>query len=459
MRNGGKSDLLAEIIAARQYFDLREFRFEPMASPALGRLLADMAGQIVEAMERECRRGRPSLRPCLKICAICHACRDRRKSRCRRHQPADGKTRPDRQDRTAHAYRRPAPRGDFLTVSDALAAAKPGDRIVVRPGFYREGIVIDKVVEIIGDGDRERITIEAANKDTVLFKAPAGRIANLTLRQAGGGLWDCVDIRQGRLNLEDCDISSQARAAYNPWRGRPWLRSNRIHDCEQGGILVDDNGQGVLEDNEIFANALSGIAIREGGNPTVRRNRIHDGKKSGIYVYENGQGVLEDNEIFANALSGIAIKEGGNPTVRRNRIHDGKQSGIMSMRTARGCWKTTTSSPMRMPGSGSGRAAIRPCGATASTMASNRHLCLEERPGGAGRQRHLRQCECRDQIKEGGNPTVRRNRITDNGYEAVWVYEGGRGTFEGNDLRGNKRGAWDIAADCADNISRKDNQE
>src|SRR3954447_22786712 len=42
-----KSDLLAEIIAARQYFDSREFRFEPFTSPRLGQLLADMAGQIV----------------------------------------------------------------------------------------------------------------------------------------------------------------------------------------------------------------------------------------------------------------------------------------------------------------------------------------------------------------------------------------------------------------------------
>ena len=183
--------------------------------------------------------------------------------------------------------------------------------------------------------------------------------------------------------------------------------------ASQTGIYVHKNGQGVLEDNEIFANALSGIAIKEGGNPTVRRNRIHDGKQTGIFVYENGQGVLEDNDIVANALSGIEIKEDGNPTVRRNRIHDGKRAAFMSKRTARGCWKTTTSSPMRMPGSRSTRAAIRPCGATASRITAMRL---------SGSMRAA-------------------------------------GQFEGNDLRGNKRGAWDIAADCADNVIRKDNQQ
>lgn len=35
-------------------------------------------------------------------------------------------------------------RGDHATLSEALNVYKPGDRILVRPGLYQEGIVIDK---------------------------------------------------------------------------------------------------------------------------------------------------------------------------------------------------------------------------------------------------------------------------------------------------------------------------
>jgi hypothetical protein len=31
-------------------------------------------------------------------------------------------------------------------------AARPGDRILVRPGLYQEGLMIDKPLEIIGEG-------------------------------------------------------------------------------------------------------------------------------------------------------------------------------------------------------------------------------------------------------------------------------------------------------------------
>jgi F-box protein 11 len=63
------------------------------------------------------------------------------------------------------------------------------------------------------------------------------------------------------------------------------------------------------------------------------------------------------------------------------------------------------------------------------------------------------------EIKTGGNPTLRANRISGNGYEAVWVYDGGRGVVEDNDLTGNARGAWDIAEGCKDKVTRARNKE
>jgi F-box protein 11 len=62
-------------------------------------------------------------------------------------------------------------------------------------------------------------------------------------------------------------------------------------------------------------------------------------------------------------------------------------------------------------------------------------------------------------IKTGGNLTLRRNRINKNGYEAVWVNEGGGGTIEDNDLRDNSRGAWDVSADSEPKLKRARNQE
>ena len=39
------------------------------------------------------------------------------------------------------------------------------------------------------------------------------------------------------------------------------------------------------------------------------------------------------------------------------------------------------------------------------------------------------------------------------------MYDGGRGTFEDNDLSDNEGGAWDVDPECAEHVTRSDNQE
>jgi F-box protein 11 len=225
----------------------------------------------------------------------------------------------------------PFHRGDFTTISEAITAARPGDRILVRPGLYTESLVIDKPLEILGDGPAADIQVHARNAHAVVFRANISRIANLALRQVGGeGTWYGVDIAQGRLELEGCDITSHSGPCVAIHGGAdPRLRRNTIHDGQDVGVYVYDQGLGILEDNDITANDYPVVTIRTGGNPTLRRNTIH-GKAAGVYVRDQGLGILEDNDITANAGAGVVIETGGNPTLRRNTIHDSKPLGVLT---------------------------------------------------------------------------------------------------------------------------------
>jgi F-box protein 11 len=292
-------DELAQVIATRQRADCadwRKLRFKPFDSQEVREALAELGVQIRDALER--------VHTSEKKVAL--------------EQDADATRRPAAKTPTRIVDQ--MHRGGHLTITEAIEVANPGDRILVRPGTYHEGLVIEKPLEIIGDDD---VVVQVVGKNVLLFKTTMGRVANLTLRQMGGGNWYGVDIAQGRLELEDCDITSQSLSCVTIHGGAdPRLRRNHIHASQRGnGVHVWDDGQGVLEDNEIFGNALAGVAIKEGGNPTLRGNWIHDGKQCGVLVWNNGQGVLEDNEIFGNTHSGVEIREGCNPTLRGNRIN------------------------------------------------------------------------------------------------------------------------------------------
>ena len=285
-------DPLAKIIAARQYADWRPLRFKPFDSEQVCETFAKMAQQIVEALERP------------------HSV-----TNIQQHEP---KPAPTAKNEPPTVVVDAWHRGDYATITEAIKAVKPGTHILVRPGFYREGIVIDKTVEIIGDGERDDIVIEASGKPAVLFKTGNGRVANLTLRHAGGGEWGGVDIASGRLDLEDCDISSQSRMCVAIHNGAdPRLRRNRIHDGMVAGVFVYDNGQGALEDNEIVGNTRIGIVIMNGGNPTLRRNRISQNGDWGIMVENGGGGTFEDNDLRGNTKGAWFIGPGCAARVQR----------------------------------------------------------------------------------------------------------------------------------------------
>lgn len=400
------TDPLAEVIASRQYADWRELRFEPFTNPLVGKTLAQLATQIRDAL--------PVIQTTTKVSGKTHVEPVATTSEGGQ-QPAESRiTKVEPPTCVVDAMHR----GNFTSIAEAIKSVEPGTRILVRRGLYKEGLVIDKPLEIIGDGETKDIVIQAVGTNVILFQTTMGRVVNLTLRQMGGsGKSFCVDIGQGRLELEDCDISSESLASVGIYGGAdPRLRRNRIHNSKTStGVYIYRNAQGTLEDNDIFHNGLSGVQISNTANPTLRRNRVHDNKGgSGVFVNEGGQGILEDNDIFGNLYSGVEIGTEGNPTLRRNRIHDNKQSGLYVYEGGQGFIDDNDII-------GNGYSGIR--------------------------------------SSENGSPVVTNNRINRNTRFGVRVSEEGRGTFEGNDLTENVQGAWSIAPDSEANVTRVNNKE
>lgn len=70
------------------------------------------------------------------------------------------------------------------------------------------------------------------------------------------------------------------------------------------------------------------LFFRTGSNPVIKGNKIWGGQNGGVLVYNGGLGILEQNEIFDNAMAGVWIKTDSNPTLKRNKIYDGRDGGI-----------------------------------------------------------------------------------------------------------------------------------
>ena len=459
-----KQDPIAQELARRQLFSFTDLRFEPWTSADVGKRIAQMATAIRDALLRDAP---PIPAPKVESASAMPAT-----AKAETAFAAEAKTEAVSAGRTPFSSPAAAPvktrvvdlfpgRGDHTSISEAIGVAAPGERILVRPGLYREGLVLDKALELIGDGPLAEIVIDTHGKSSLLFKATYGRVANLTFRQTGGENFFCIDIAQGRLDLEDCDLTSQGHSIVGIHGGAdPRVRRNRIHDGKSAGVLIHENGKGTLEDNDIFANALSGVAITTGSDPVLRRNRIHDGKKGGVLIHENSKGTLEDNDIFANALAGVAITTGSDPVLRRNRIHDGKKAGVFIYENGKGTLEDNDIFANAFAG-----VEIK-TGADPVLRRNRIHdgtsvgVFIYENGKGALEDNDIYGNALSGvQIQEGADPVLRRNRISQNKDRGIWVYEGGGGTFEKNDLRENENGAWRVDGDSASRVVKRGNIE
>jgi parallel beta-helix repeat protein len=231
--------------------------------------------------------------------------------------------------------------GRYTRISDALGAVAPGTRIKVRPGVYNEAVVVNKRVEIIGDGPTSEVVVQNSASNCISIQADSAVVRGLTVRGQAGQTkesgWYAVNLSEGEALVEDCDITSNSLAcvAIHGDGARPTLRRCKLHGGASGGLFIYDNGEGVVEDCEIYANTFAGVEVRAGGNPVLRRCRIHDGKQGGVLVHTSGRGTFEDCDITDNTLSGVAIRKEGNPTFRKCRINRNKLAGVAAIDNAR----------------------------------------------------------------------------------------------------------------------------
>jgi F-box protein 11 len=298
-------DELVEQLLARQIVDWRELRVEPHTNPVVGRALESMAKQVRAAL----RRGKPAKGSVTAVRTTAGSTPTTGASVSTAEEKTSATESPVPEER-----RRPATQNEPETLvvdawgrkgskslGETIRRAPAGARILIHPGVYEEALVIDKPLEILGQGEHEDILIRVSGAHVIEFKTNMGRLVNLKLRQAGGESCSAVDITQGRLELEDCDISSESGPCVVIRDGAdPRLRRNRIHGGKKSGVLIHTNGLGTLEDNDIWGNGCAGAELKEGGNPTLRRNRIHKNKYAALWIHSGGRGTIQDNDLRDN---------------------------------------------------------------------------------------------------------------------------------------------------------------
>lgn len=202
--------------------------------------------------------------------------------------------------------------GDYATIQAAVDAARPGDRITVRPGVYREQVVIGKNVSIVGSGDR-KTTIRAprtlaAGDDggTSIVEVHNGASVSLSrLTVSGPGSGTCAAGALGSgirvLGGAHLDLGHAAVTHVTDTPAAPCFRSANAVFV---GDLPTGTGSATIHDSRITGYQGAGVVVlNEGSKATIERSTIAGHPKlstDGIEFVAGSVGRVVGNTIADN---------------------------------------------------------------------------------------------------------------------------------------------------------------
>jgi len=220
----------------------------------------------------------------------------------------------------ARTWRVGGPGADFPFITPAIAAASDGDTIEVSRGVYREDLVVDRRLAIVGIG---RPTLFGTGIGTVVtIVAPGCELSGFDIEGSGTG--------QGNAMDAGVQVSSNGNR----------IIDNRLRRVFYG-IVIANASRNEIADNEIegfsdlpFGRRGDGIYAYRAPENFIARNRI-TGERDAIYFQYAPRGRAVDN-IVSGSRYGLHDMFSDDAVVARNEFSDSAVgANIMNSRRIR----------------------------------------------------------------------------------------------------------------------------
>jgi parallel beta-helix repeat protein len=237
----------------------------------------------------------------------------------------------------------PGKTGAYSRISEALQAARPGDRIEIAAGTFRENLRIATSVHLRGAGpentrvisQHERPVLEIVQVDQVW-------VEGLTLEYAGSKPNATVSARKASLVLQKVRIQGATRSGLelgSATRGE--VRCCEITSNHQTGILMHSGAEVAVLACHVHNNGQqshnAGIEVRDHGAPRVEGNLLRD-NGVGVYIHERARPAVRNNTLHRNGrdtdCAALEVKDQAEPLLEGNLLLENSGGLIVKGRAA-----------------------------------------------------------------------------------------------------------------------------
>ncbi len=230
--------------------------------------------------------------------------------------------------------------GDYITIPEAIAAARPRDIIRVAPGKYTVPVYIDRPIKLTGSiegGTIIELPAKEAAMITVTPTAIGTEISGIELRHVGfdhgKDRFSGITIQAKNVKISSCKIENTAGHGIAVLDGAQAKISNcKIKGGGWDGISVyGENSNAEIVDTWCQNNIQHGIGFWQGGSGSVINARATKNGLCGIVAMGKGANVsLSSNVSSENREAGILLSEGVSAKLMANTCEKNLLSGIVA---------------------------------------------------------------------------------------------------------------------------------
>jgi len=220
------------------------------------------------------------------------------------------------------------PGARFATISAALDAARPGDRVLVRAGTYREPTLVIRTARVTVEGQGWPVLDGQGVREVLVIAADDVTVRGIVATNTGiSNLEDRAGIRA--REVRNCLIEHN-RLRKNLW-GIYLQRSAdctvRDNDIEAEGVRQTESGNGIhlwyspgarVENNRVRGHR-DGIYFEFSSHGITRGNMSERSQRYGLhFMFSDSCAYLENT--FRDNASGVAVMYSRGVVIARNRF-------------------------------------------------------------------------------------------------------------------------------------------
>jgi len=217
----------------------------------------------------------------------------------------------------------------YRTIQDAMDAVFDGYTIYVMNGTYKEHVLIDKKITLLGANENTTILDGEGVDDVVTISVPDVKISGFTIQDSGTQLLN-AGIKTLSLNsnatfennivqhnaigiflnygyapswniVRNNTISNNVKGMYTHWANNSQISGNTIAMNEENGIEMECSKNSLITGNIIRDNGAYGIFLRgeSDQNTITGMNTIQD-NAIGVKITESNRNVISKNNFIGN---------------------------------------------------------------------------------------------------------------------------------------------------------------